>query len=112
MNIPAMHFSVVVSHETGAQQACVAEQSAPSTLGPAVHWALSAEETEVGPLEGIEAMDGEEEVKMSAAEEVHGQTVMVDSTVTVLVAEAAMASRETGRRRLVAEKSIVKDEVV
>ena len=59
-DIPAMHFSVVVSHETGAQQACVAEQSAPSTLGPAVHWALSAEETEVGPLGGIEAMEGEE----------------------------------------------------
>lgn len=35
-----MHLRVVTSQEAGGQQYPVAEQSAPNTLGPAVHWSL------------------------------------------------------------------------
>ena len=38
-----IHLKVVTSHDIGAQQFCVAEQSAPKVLGPAVHTSDGAE---------------------------------------------------------------------
>lgn len=47
-----MHISVVESHETGAQQWPVAEQSAPRVLGPAVHTSDGAESVAEGDPAG------------------------------------------------------------
>ena len=43
-----MHRKVVTSQETGGQQYPVAEQSAPSTLGPALHWSDGADNVAEG----------------------------------------------------------------
>ena len=78
----------------------MAEQSAPSVLG-SVHVAPADETTEEGPAGAMGEAEG---VKMLAAV-VQGHTVMVDSTVTVLVAETTKLRREAGK--MIDEKSIL-----
>lgn len=99
-----MHVNVVVSQERGSQQCCVAEQSAPSVLG-SVQTAPVDEVVEVVETEGrvgvdeIRTADEAGVVKMSAAE-VQGQTVIVDSTVTVTIAVALRANNPVARMTL------------
>ena len=99
-----MHLKVVTSQERGSQQCCVAVQSAPSVLG-SVQTAPADEVVKVTEAEGTVAVDcaGEtkapdevDAAKISAAE-VHGQTVMVDSTVTVTMAVALRAKSPVAR---------------
>ena len=94
-----IHLRELASQEKGRQHCCVAEQSAPRVAG-SVHVAPGAEDTEVDATAECEADRG----KIAAAE-VQGQTVMVDSTVTVFQEEAARAKREAGRTTV--EKSIL-----
>lgn len=99
-----MHVKVVESQEYGRQHCCVAEQSAPSVLG-SVQTAPVDEVVEVVETEGMVGVDRVDEIraadevevaKMSEAE-VHGQTVMVDSTVTVTIAVALRANSPVAR---------------
>ena len=99
-----MHVKVVESQEYGRQHCCVAEQSAPSVLG-SVHTGPVDEVVEVVETEGvvvvdrgarIRAADDVKLAKMSNAE-VHGQTVIVDSTVTVTMAVALRANSPVAR---------------